>query len=165
MRPTIAVLACLALTACGGDDNGSPGTSSSTTTPPTTVDAPVALPGAVNNKGIKDLAGTATLEVDIQDFSFAPTYVRAAAGSKIAIFLKNGGAAAHTFTVDSPKIDVTVGAGASGAASFTAPASGAVAFYCRFHRGQGMQGAIYVTPGATVSGAAGSGDDGGAYGQ
>ncbi len=61
-------------------------------------------------------------------------------------------------------MDVTVQPGATGEASVTLPSSGAVRFYCRFHQGQGMQGAFYFNAGDTVApGAPGSGDGDGAY--
>ena len=52
----------------------------------------------------------------------------------------NTGAVAHSFTVDSPSVSVDVPAGESRSVTFTAPASGGMAFYCRFH--PGMQGTI-----------------------
>ncbi len=39
------------------------------------------------------------------------------------------------------------------------PSASAVAFYCRFHKGQGMQGAIFTKAGAsTTSSASNTGD-------
>lgn len=167
MRSTIATFTCLvALTACGGG-GGDPTGTGSTTSPPATTPAttpagpPVALSGKVDDRGSTDLGTATTLQLDLGDFSFAPTYVKAAPGAKLTVTLSNSGKAPHTFTIGQPKVDVTVQTGGQGAASFAMPATGALAFYCRFHQAQGMQGAFYVTPGATA--AAGSGDDGGAY--
>lgn len=164
MRYSIAMFATLvALTGCGGgDDTGSPSAASPAATTP--AGPPVALTGTVDDHGTGDATG-GTLDLAIGDSYFAPTYVKAAPGSAVTLTLKNGGAMPHTFTVASPKVDVTVAAGGTGVASLTMPASGALAFYCRFHRAAGMQGALFGTPGDAVTGSAPSGDDGGAYGQ
>jgi plastocyanin len=177
MRQIVAGSAalCLAVAACGGggnDDAGSPGPTGGTTTSApagTPSGPPVTLSGTVNDKGTKDLAGDDELALDLGDFYFGPTYVKAAPGATVKVELTNSGQAPHTFTIDDPKVDVTVKAGEDGTATVKLPASGPLAFYCTFHKAQGMQGAFYFAPGgsagstgSTPSGTA-SGDDGGAY--
>ena len=163
MRMITAIACLVALSACGGDDGGSSGTAPSD--PPSSsaaaAGAPVTLKGTVTDKGTKDLAGATTLALDLGDSYFAPTFVQGKPGSTVAVSLTNSGAMPHTFTIDAPKVDVTVEAGKKGTASVKLPASGAIAFYCKFHVSQGMQGAFFDKPGATVSG----GGEGGAYGQ
>ena len=157
MRSTLLTFAAVtALTACGGggtatDPDAGPttGAPAPTTTGPTPTAAvttpPVALTGTVDDRGTEDIGAATTLTLDLGDFYFAPTYVVADPGTKLAITLENTGKAPHTFTVLDPKVDVTVEAGGEGAASLTLPASGTVAFYCRFHRTQGMQGGFAVS--------------------
>ena len=170
MRTRIATITCLvAVAGCGGgtatDDAGGtrPTAGGSTSAAPTSSGPPVALQGTVVAKGTRDLAGATTLSMDLGDNWFAPTYVRATPGATLMVTLTNSGTAPHTFTVDAPKVDVTVEAGGTGAASVTLPASGGVRFYCKFHAAQGMQGAFYFEVGDVVAG--GSAGDGGAYGQ
>lgn len=160
---TSAALALLAATACGDDGGSESGNGSGT--------PPVALSGTVNDHGTKD-AGTATeVEVELDDFYFGPTYVKTQPGTTLALKLKNEGEVPHTMTVEGLGADVTVQPGAEGEASVTLPSSGAVRFFCRFHQGQGMQGAFYFNAGDTVapggSAPAGSTGDGGdgAYNQ
>ena len=51
----------------------------------------------------------------------------------------SGFAVAHTFTVPAQNIDVTIAPNQSTTVTVTLPASGAVSYYCRFHRDLGMQ--------------------------
>lgn len=164
MRNSIVAFACaVALTGCGDETLTPKGQDGGDT-------APVVLQGAVNDKGKGDVT-SGTLDVQLGDSFFAPTYLKGKPGAKVTLNLKNAGAMAHTFTTDQPKVDVTVDAGGTGTAGLTLPSSGALAFYCKFHKGQGMQGAFYfsdnivVVPPGSSSSATSSGDDGGAYGQ
>ena len=163
MRHSIATFACLvSLAACGGGDGDGPSGAAPTSSAAGDT-PPVALQGTVTGKGVKDLAGATTLDLALADRFFAPTFVQGLPGSTITVNLTNEGAMPHTFTIAAPKVDVTVEPGKTGTASVTLPASGALAFYCRFHKDAGMQGAFFDKPGATAGTA--SGDDGGAYGQ
>jgi plastocyanin len=102
----------------------------------------------------------------MDDFYFGPTFVQGRPGSTVTVALENEGTAPHTFTIDAVHVDVEVQPDSKGTATVTLPASGALAFYCRFHRGQGMQGAFFGTAGDKVAAAsASSSDDGGAYGK
>jgi plastocyanin len=140
----VAAMALLAV-ACGGDDKAD----TTSTEPPL-----VALDGIVNNHGTKDLGTAAKLEVELDDLYFAPTFIKAKPGSEVEISLKNDGEVKHTFTIDETKTNVELDAGQKSSVKVTLPASGALAFYCSFHRGSGMQGAFSVS--ATTA-AAGSG--------
>jgi len=136
----------------------------------------VALAGTVNDHGTKEAGSGGEVEMELDDFYFGPTFVRGLPTTAYTLKLKNEGEVVHTFTVDGFPVDVTVQPGATADASLSLPASGAVRFYCRFHAGQGMQGAFYLNAGDTVanlgtsigSGGASSapaGDGDGAYGQ
>ena len=157
-------LALVAATACG-DDGGSEAS------PSASAGAPVVLAGTVNDHGTKDATSAKEVEVELDDFYFGPTFVRGAATTTYTLKLKNEGDVVHTFTVDGFPVDVTVQAGATGDATIALPGSGAVRFYCRFHAGQGMQGAFYLNPGDTVTNTGSGGattapaDGDGAYNQ
>ena len=122
--------------ACGGDD------SSDTTSTETPL---VQLDGAVSNHGTKDLEAATNVEVELADFFFAPTFIKATPGSAVEISLSNAGGVRHTFTIDETKTNVELGAGEKSSVKVTLPATGALAFYCSFHRGSGMQGAFSVS--------------------
>lgn len=162
MRSLVAAgtaLVCLTALGCAKKDGTTPANGPATTTPPVT------LSGTVNDHGAKDLGAKAEFELEQDDFYFNPTFIKAAPGATVKVELHNEGKAAHTFTIDALKIDKTLQPGQEIDVPVKLPASGALTFYCRFHRGQGMQGALYGTAGDTVApGASGSSDDGGAYG-
>jgi len=167
MRHVLATATVLALlaTACGNDEQEPEAKASG--------GPPVTLSGTVNDHGTKDLGSAKEVDVELDDFYFGPTFVKSAPGTTLTLELENEGGAAHTFTVDG-LTDTTVQPGQKAEATITLPASGAVRFYCKFHQGQGMQGAFYFNAGdavpppaspgtGTPSGATGDGD--GAYGQ
>ena len=122
------VLVAGAMAACGKSSSSSP---------------PVSLSGTVNNHGSKN--AKATMEVELDDFYMAPTFIKASAGQKITIELKNEGKATHTFTsTELGNVDEQLAPGATKTISVTAPASGHATYFCRFHQGQGMQGAVFI---------------------
>jgi plastocyanin len=130
-RSRLAVsLVFLFVAACGGDNGADKA-------------APVALPGKVNDHGTRELEGETTLEFEADDFYFGPTYIKAAAGSTVTLEIHNEGDAAHTFTIDGAGIDQEIGPDATVSVPVTVSAS-TVAFYCRFHRDGGMQGAFFT---------------------
>lgn len=136
----------LGLTACGSSSSSS-GSDKSTTTTKAEAQAPVSLSGKVTNKGTKDIStkgATTSLELEAYDFYFEPTFIKVAPGQKISVELKNAGSVAHTFTAPSLGIDQEVQAGAKITVEVTVPTSGNAAFYCRFHKDSGMQGAMFV---------------------
>jgi plastocyanin len=149
MRRFAIVLAIVALVGagCGKSKNE---TSSVSGTGTGGGKAPVTLSGTVNNHGNQDVSGkgsSAAIELEADDFYFNPTFVKAATGQKVTVEVKNEGKAAHTFTVDQLGIDQQVDPGKTAKVEVQLPSSGAVAWYCRFHRARGMQGAFYFNEG------------------
>ena len=147
-RKLLALASAMVLlaVACGGDDSDT-----TSTEPPL-----VPLSGSVSNHGTKDLGAATKVEVELDDLYFAPTFIKAKPGSSVDISLKNEGEARHSFTIDETSTNVELDAGQSSSVKVTLPASGALAFYCSFHRGSGMQGAFSVSavaaaPGATTT--------------
>lgn len=126
--------------------------------------APVTLSGTVNDRGTTDLrpAG-ATIDVRLEqdDFSFAPTFLQATPGASVKVRLENVGQNPHTFTIDDPKVDQEVQPDGNTVVTFTLPSSGVANFYCRFHRGSGMQGAFYFAAGSVAPTGGTSPADGG----
>jgi len=134
MRRLCVILALLALgaAACGSSSDKE----SSAGTPP------VSLAGTTTNHGTK--TASSSMEVEIDDFYFGPTFIKAKAGEKITLELKNEGKAVHTFTSTDLNVDEQLAAGASKKITITAPQTGHALFFCRFHQGQGMQGAVFI---------------------
>jgi plastocyanin len=128
--------------ASGGSDSSS---ASGTATSAAGGSAPVSLPGKVNDHGTKAVTDGGELEMELDDFYFGPTYVTGPAGAKVKINLSNEGQKNHTFTIDSAKIDQQVDPDQKATVEVTLPASGTLAFYCKFHKDAGMQGGFAVS--------------------
>jgi plastocyanin len=114
---------------------------------------PVRLSGTVNVEGKADVSRSsdAELEMELDNFYFGPTFVKAKAGQTITLELENEGSAPHTFTSDALGVDEEVASGQSASVEITVPSSGkAFLFFCRFHDAAGMKGAVYVKKGAKV---------------
>ena len=154
MLIAVAIVALVGTVGCGKSKKSSNSTATTAASggAPTTEAPPVALEGTVNNKGTATLSSGA-LTITQEDFSFSPTFVKAGAGATVAITLKNAGQNQHTFTIDSLSVDQVVQPGQTATVNLRLPAGGNVAFYCRFHKGSGMQGA-FALPGSSGSGPA-----------
>lgn len=147
--------------ACGDDDSaddGSPATAPPAASEPTggattaaaSAEAPVALEGQVNDEGTGAIKGD-EMDVELDDFYFGPTFIKGTPGTTVTLELTNEGDATHTFTSDALGVDQEVSAGETASLDVTLPAAGAVAFYCRFHKQQGMQGAFFFKEGDSVT--------------
>jgi plastocyanin len=147
----IAAVALLVLGACGSDDDDDAG--GADTSPETTEAsaAPVQLAGQVNEEGTGDASGEDEFALELDDFYFGPTYVKVTSGQTLTIELENEGDAPHTFTIDAIGVDEQVEPGQAATVEVELPDAEAVAFYCKFHKERGMQGAFYVREGASVS--------------
>jgi plastocyanin len=141
---------------CGddsSDDDASSGTRARETTTAT-------LSGTVNDEGSRDIAGDGenpTVEVEVDDFYFEPTYLASAAGQRVTVELRNDGDAAHTYTIDSLQVDEELDPGAEASVEVLLPDGGAtLEYFCRFHESRGMRGA-FTFAGGTGGGAGGTG--------
>jgi plastocyanin len=111
------------------------------------------------NHGSADVAGSSTFELELDDNYFGPTVLEGEAGQALTVELHNEGDATHTFTIDGG-VDQELEPGTEGVtAEVSFPDDGALVFYCRFHRGGGMLGALSVGGDLTVAPAAGGGGD------
>jgi plastocyanin len=114
--------------------------------------------------GTTDVAGESELELELDNFYFGPTVLDGDAGETLTLSLHNEGSAAHTFTIDAAGIDQELQPGDEGSVDVTFPDSGALVFYCRFHRSSGMLGALSVDGSLEVAGGSSSGDTSGSGG-
>ena len=110
------------------------------------------------NHGSAGVEGSASFELELDDNYFGPTVLEGEAGQALTLRLHNEGEATHTFTIDGA-VDEELAPGTEDVtADVTFPEDGALVFYCRFHRGGGMLGALSVGGDLTVAPA---GDDSG----
>jgi plastocyanin len=118
-----------------------------------------------NNHGSKSASGETKVEID--DYYFEPTVLKGTPGQKVTLELDNEGSVEHTFTVDSQGVDKDLQPGDEAKVTVTIPKSGAISFYCKFHKSQGMAGALVANGSSPSSGSGGgsSGGGGGGYGK
>jgi plastocyanin len=111
---------------------------------------PIKLSGKVTNQGTAVASG-GSIELHQDDFDYEPTFVQVPKGTtSVTVTIKNVGQAQHTFTVPADHIDQVVNPGQTFVETVALPQKGAVGFYCRFHKSQGMQGAFFSKKGDKV---------------
>jgi plastocyanin len=106
---------------------------------------PAGITGKLVNHGTVNVREGTRVTVVLGARSFNPTFLRGPAGTRFLVHLQAEGFHAHSFTVPSLGIDVTLPPGGVADVSITIPEAATSVFYCRFHRPLGMQGAILVT--------------------
>jgi plastocyanin len=105
-----------------------------------------------NDHGTKTASSSGKTEVELDDFYFKPTVLQGKPGEQVKLELKNEGKAEHTFTIDSQGIDQDLQPGDEAEVTVTIPKSGAVSFYCKFHKSSGMAGGLEVSGGSSGGG-------------
>ena len=154
---------CLIAAACGdgGSDGGDTNASSRSTTSEagngggtsgsaSSMAKAAGLTGKTNDHGQGKVADGKSIEVEMDDTYFEPTFIEAPAGATFTVELANEGDMPHTFTVDSLDIDEQLDPGDKTEVEVTMPSS-STGFHCNFLAQMGMQG------GLIVAGAGGSG--------
>ena len=117
-----------------------------------------------NDHGTVDVSKLEAFDLELDDSYFGPTVLNGAAGQQLALNLYNEGDLPHTFTIDEGTLDRELQPGDEGVtADVVFPNSGALVFYCRLHREQGMVGALSVGGSLEVEDAAAM-DGGSGYG-
>lgn len=127
------LLAVLPLAGCGG--GGSRASYGS--------EGYVAAPPSIEQRGTRTLAGSSTV-VELGEDFFRPTVIRAPAGTRLTLRLRNVGSLRHAFDVsgDGQKVDISVPSGGSATVHVRVPAVGRLLFFCKYHWSRGMAGWI-----------------------
>jgi plastocyanin len=152
----VALSMCLGLAACGGDQPDEKAKATQTdeaAEQENFIAPPVTLPGKVENHGTADQSfqgPNVSLDMEIDNFYFEPTFVRTSPGATVSVELTNEGTVEHSFSVDTPAIEEIFRPGDTRTVEIKLPESGMVSFYCKFHRSQGMQGAFYFKAGGAA---------------
>jgi plastocyanin len=133
--------AAFAVAGCGSSSSSSSGTTSESSGTGGGGQKTIAGVNA-NDHGTKTVSKET--EVELDDYYFEPTVIQGKAGQKVTLELKNEGKVEHSFVIDSQNIDQTIQPGEDAKVTVTIPASGAVSFYCKFHKSEGMAGALAV---------------------
>jgi plastocyanin len=144
-RGVVIVAGCLLLLAAAGCGSSSSSSSGETTTEASGGGQRAIAGVNANDHGTKAVEDNGKTEVELDDFYFEPTVLEGNPGQKVTLELKNEGSTEHTFTIDSENVDQELGPGKEAEVDVTIPKSGVVSFYCKFHKSDGMAGALAVT--------------------
>lgn len=138
MRKLVVVLTVIALSGVGCAQDEEPTVQSEPTSPAATQDA-----AQVNEHGTKTFTDeNFETEVELDDFYFEPTYIKAPGGSTATLELFNEGSATHTFTIDALNVDEELEPEARKTIEVELGTETRYEYYCRFHGDQGMRGAF-----------------------
>lgn len=151
----LAALSLLTFAGCRETEEGSadvddiPTTVSVTTSSSSSTSAPAneqatapSIAGPVEERGRGD-ATDGAVEIDVEDFAFDPTYIRANEGARVTVSLRNSGEAPHTFTMAGQGVDQQLAPGATAQVTVALPQSGPAVFVCTLHERRGMKGAFF----------------------
>ena len=153
---TAAVLGVLAVAAagCGGYGGKSKSDNGGTTSGSGSGGGQSVIAGVkANNHGSASVSENEA-KVELDDFYFEPTVLKGKPGQRVTLELENEGKTEHNFSIDSQSVDKDIEAGEDAKVTVTIPKSGVVSFYCKYHKGMGMAGAL-ATSGSNVSGGGG----------
>jgi plastocyanin len=98
-----------------------------------------------------------SIEVTADNFAFSPVLIQVTPGVEITLVFTNDDSTQHSFTSDALGVDLTVDAGSSDTATFTAPETGTAEFHCKFH--DTMTGTIATDGSGAGSGSGETSDD------
>jgi plastocyanin len=130
---SVLIALMLVAAACGGDERG----------------GSVTVSGEkANDHGSQDVSGETEVDLELDNFYFAPTVLTGSAGETLTVQLENEGDAEHNFSLADQGIDQDVETGEKAEVSVTFPDSGTLVFFCKYHQDMGMRGALRVAAGA-----------------
>jgi len=130
---SVLIALMLVAAACGGDEGG----------------GSITVSGEkANDHGSQDVSGETEVDLELDNFYFAPTVLTGSAGETLTVHLENEGDAEHNFSLSNQGIDQDVEPGQKAEVSVTFPDSGTLVFFCKYHQDMGMRGALRVASGA-----------------
>jgi YVTN family beta-propeller protein len=84
------------------------------------------------------------LNVEVDDYYFAPTFLRGKPGQKLMLEVQNGSGTLHNFSIPELQLDKNIPPKSNVMVEVTFPQAGALHFFCKFHTAIGMNGALLV---------------------
>ncbi len=92
--------------------------------------------------GIKDVRKRPKLELEADDYYFSPTFLRGTPGQKLTLIVESEASTLHNISIPALGIDKDVPPRGKIQVDVTFPASGVLAFSCKFHGPLGMNGQL-----------------------
>jgi YVTN family beta-propeller protein len=95
-----------------------------------------------SDHGTKQVAGLAELELEADDYYFAPTYLQGEPGQVLTLTVENESGTLHNLSIPDLHIDHDLPPQGKANVQITFPASGTVRFFCKIHAAMGMTGEL-----------------------
>jgi YVTN family beta-propeller protein len=92
--------------------------------------------------GTKDVRNVSKLELEADDYYFSPTFLRGKPGQKLTLTVESEAATLHNISIPALGIDKDIPPKGKVQVAVTFPASGVLAFFCKFHGPVGMNGQL-----------------------
>jgi YVTN family beta-propeller protein len=100
--------------------------------------------------GTKDVRTLSRLELEADDYYFSPTFLRGKPWQKLTLVVESEGSTLHNITITSLGIDKDIPPKGKVQFEVTFPASGVLAFTCKFHGPLGMNGQLLTGESAPI---------------
>jgi plastocyanin len=95
-----------------------------------------------SDHGTKDVKGQAELDLEADDYYFAPTFLRGAPGQRLTLEIENESGTLHNLSIPGQRIDQDIPPNGTVKVEVTIPQSGVMHFFCKFHTAIGMNGEL-----------------------
>ena len=92
--------------------------------------------------GTKDVRNRSRLELEADDYYFSPTFLRGKPGQKLTLVVESEASTLHNISIPALGIDKDIPPKGKVQFDVTFPASGVLAFSCKFHGPLGMNGQL-----------------------
>src|SRR5262249_3501938 len=100
--------------------------------------------------GTKDVRDLSKLELEADGYYFSPTFMRGKPGQKLTLIVESEASTLHNISISSLGIDRDIPPKGEVQFEVTFPASGVLAFTCKFHGSLGMNGQLRVGDSAPI---------------
>jgi len=102
---------------------------------------------AYTDHGTRDISTQGVVKMEADDYYFGPTFLRGKPGQRVRLRIENESSTLHNITIPGQQVDRDILPKQTIEVDVTVPASGAVAFMCKFHGPVGMNGQIVAVEG------------------
>jgi YVTN family beta-propeller protein len=92
--------------------------------------------------GTAEVRGMARVQLTIDDYYFAPTFLRGDPGQRLTLAVENASSTLHSVTIPDLQVDRDVPPKGRVELAVTFPASGVVHLFCKIHAALGMNGEL-----------------------
>jgi YVTN family beta-propeller protein len=97
---------------------------------------------AVSDHGTKQVTGLVEIALEVDDYYFAPTFLRGEPGQPLTLAVENESGMLHNLSIAELQIDRDIPPQARAKVQVTFPSSGTVRFFCKLHAAMGMNGEL-----------------------